>query len=320
MNIFLAGGYSRPKTLQQIKTYLPNGEESSINFEKMKVYLAGITAGNFQNVWKENVENFGELVKIFDQMKTYISAPHSNWMKDALEASAGEQIEFYKPYILESFFYVEDWMKPYIQNWWNFLLDSGAFTFMQNAGSGASINWKDYVKKYADYINELNIDLFFELDIDSIIGLKEVERLRDYLEKLTGKKSVPVWHIARGKQKWIEICKNYEFVAIGGIVSKEIKPADFKVFHYLLQIAKDHGTKVHGLGFTNTEKLHVYKFDSVDSTAWIYGNRGGFLYRFNGRNLEKFYLPEGKRLKSKEAAIHNFNEWLKFQKYAEKNL
>jgi hypothetical protein len=60
-----------------------------------------------------------------------------------------------------------------------------------------------------------------------------------------------------------------------------------------------------------------YHFDSVDSTAWLYGNRGGFIFIFDGKTLQKRKCPPGKRLKSRAAAIHNFNEWVKFQKYAE---
>lgn len=321
MKIFFAGCYSRPYCLQEMNVYLATPHSYPTILEDMKTYLAGITAGNFQDVWKQNVDSFDELVKVFDEMKVYCAigegAGTGVVYRDE-ETLKGETVQFYKPFILESFYYVEDWMKPYIRNWWNFLLDSGAFTFLQNAGT--SVDWNDYLQRYADYINEMDIELFFELDIDSMIGLKKVEKLRDRLEELTNKKSIPVWHVSRGKKKWIEICKNYDYVAIGGIVAKEIQKKDFKVFHYLLKIAEENGAKVHGLGFTNVELLHTYKFYSVDSTAWVYGNRGGFLYRFNGRIFDKINVPKGKRMKSKETAIHNFNEWLKFQKYALKNL
>ena len=41
------------------------------------------------------------------------------------------------------------------------------------------------------------------------------------------------------------------------------------------------------------------------------------LFIFDGKTLQKRKCPPGKRLKSRAAAIHNFNEWVKFQKYAE---
>lgn len=91
------------------------------------------------------------------------------------------------------------------------------------------------------------------------------------------------------------------------------------MFNFLLKIAKENNCKVHGLGFTNLEGLKKYKFYSVDSTAWLYGNRGGFLYLFNGHSMDKIQ-PNGMRLKGRKAAIHNFSEWLKFSNYAENNL
>lgn len=220
--------------------------------------------------------------------------------------------------ILESFFYVKEWQIPFIPQFKSFLLDSGAFTFMQNAG--ARLNWEEYLERYAAFINQQKIDLFFELDIDSIVGIKEVERLRDKLETLTNKRCIPVWHKSRGLDYWEKMSRDYDYIAIGGIVSGELKKPDYQHFPALLKIAKDNGAKVHGLGFTNLDGLTKYKFDSVDSTAWLYGNRGGFVYWFDGKTLQKVKAKEGQRLNAKQAAIHNFNEWVKFQKYAEKYL
>ena len=64
--------------------------------------------------------------------------------------------------------------------------------------------------------------------------------------------------------------------------------------------------------------MKKYHFDSVDSTAWLYGNRGGYLYKFNPRTgLLEQLDKEGCRLKSREVAVNNVNEWVKFGKYAE---
>jgi hypothetical protein len=210
-------------------------------------------------------------------------------------------------------------MIPYIKNHWNFLLDSGAFTFLADKKNSNGINWDDYIVRYAKFINDHDIKLFFELDIDPVVGIKEVERLRVKLEKLTGKKCIPVWHKSRGLEYWKQMCKDYDYVAVGGIVTKEI--TDYNIFYPLLQIARQNNTKVHGLGFTGLNgDLEKYKFYSVDSTAWIYGNRGGFLYHFNGKTLIKQKKPEGTRLKAKDVAIHNFKEWVKFQRHAKVNL
>lgn len=224
--------------------------------------------------------------------------------------------------ILESFYYIKDWQIPYIKKVKFFLLDSGAFTFMSN--SKKQVNWDEYVKKYANFINENNIKYFFELDIDNIVGIKEVERLRKKLEKLTNKKCIPVWHKSRGLDYWKKMVKDYDYVAIGGIVTKEIKQQDYKYFLPLLKIAKDNNCKVHGLGFTNLKSLSKYPFYSADSTSWKSGNRFGTLYIFKDNKLVQIKKPKNKRIVTNEkygmVEKFVFDEWVKFQEYADKYL
>lgn len=226
-------------------------------------------------------------------------------------------------YLLESFEYLTDANIGIYKNH-NFLLDSGAFTHM-NKKSKNGINWNEYIKKYANFINKHNVELFFELDIDVIIGLKEVERLREKLENLTNKKCIPVWHKSRGKDYWLKMVKEYDYVAIGGIVTREIKPSEYRFFTWLLNEAKKENCKVHGLGFTRVSVLHIYPFYSIDSTTWIGGQKFGKMQIFNGRTFDNFQPSKlnGNNLRAinpKGRLIHNFKEWIKFQKYAENNL
>lgn len=287
----------------------------------MIVYLAGGVTGNLISLWKNMCKihlagTYSRPFVIEEVMKLYL-AGNAPWKENGIYDKA---ILEYKPYILESFYYIKDnhdWilkMRPYFKD---FLLDSGAFTYLN--GAKTNINWDKYIEEYANFINKHNIDYFIELDIDSVVGIKEVERLRYKLEKLTGKQSIPVWHKSRGLEYWKKMTSEYKYVAIGGIVTKEIKRTEYHIFNPLLKIATLNKCKVHGLGFTNMEGLKKYKFYSVDSTAWLYGNRGGFIYKFNGKGLDKI-SPKNMRLKGREGAIHNFNEWLKFSKYAEQNL
>lgn len=220
--------------------------------------------------------------------------------------------------ILESFFYIDDVITKYIPYFRNFLLDSGAFTFFSSGAK--NIDWNDYLERYVAYINDNDIKHFFELDIDKLVGYDKVLEFRKKLEKLTGKQCIPVWHKSRGKEKFIEMCHEYKYVAIGGIVSNEIKRDEYKYFPYFINAAHKYGAKIHGLGFTNLEGLKKYHFDSVDSTAWTSGSRFGFVYHFNGKTMQKKDVPKGYRLKTIEVARQNFNEWVKFCDYAERNL
>jgi len=142
--------------------------------------------------------------------------------------------------------------------------------------------------------------------------------LRKLIEDITGIPSIPVWHKSRGLDYWYKMTENYGYISIGGIASGEIKRSQYKAFHKLLSIAHSKGTKVHGLGFTSIKGMKEYRFDSVDSTTWLYGNLGGFIYKFNGQTLVKYYQKD-KRMKGKAAAIHNFTEWVKFSKFVESN-
>lgn len=228
-------------------------------------------------------------------------------------------------YILGSFYYMTDWMLPYLdKKIWNFMLDSGAFTFMEQKKQGvksaidsASMQWDDYVRRYADFILEHDIDLFFELDIDMVVGLDRVHQLRDLLEQRTGKRSIPVWHKSRGLDNWKQVVKEYDCVAIGGIVSGEIRRAERKFFNPMCDIAHAHNARVHGLGLSPFERagLPSYRFDSMDSTSWTRGNRAGHLDIFTGTGMRKVLSPPGTRMKARETAIHNFREWVKYQRY-----
>ena len=112
----------------------------------------------------------------------------------------------------------------------------------------------------------------------------------------------------------------YDYVAIGGIVTKEIKQSEHKIFYSLLEIAKKNNCKVHGLGYTNLKGIEKYHFYSVDSTSWLSGNRFGAVYWFDGKTMKKQNKKIGQRVKTNMTAINNFNEWVKFSKYAETNL
>ena len=200
------------------------------------------------------------------------------------------------------------------------MLDSGAYSFIQN---NAKIDWDAYLEEYAAFINENKVELFIELDIDAIVGIKEVERYRARLEALTGKQPIVVWHKNRGLAYYKQMCKEYPYVAHGSALIEGIPTAKLEqTFPWFIDTAHENGAKIHALGYTSIKGLHTYHFDSVDSTAWLYGNRGGFLVRFNPTkgDFDKVQAPAGFRLRSRDAALYNYREWQKFQQYAKKYL
>lgn len=218
--------------------------------------------------------------------------------------------------ILESFYYVNNEFAEKIKYFKNFLLDSGAFTFLNTK---KEIDWNIYLEKYVDFINKYDIKNFFELDIDNIIGYDKVKLLRKKLIKLTNKQPIPVFHRSRGKEEFLNLCSEFDYIAIGGIAIKHIKKEEYKYFKWFIDEAHKKGCKIHGLGYTDIKGLKKYDFDSVDSTTWLTGGvRFGYIHKFNNGTIKKIHKKNNKLINVEEANLNNFTEWVKFQKYAER--
>lgn len=217
-------------------------------------------------------------------------------------------------YLLQSYYYMKENQLPIIQNCKMFLLDSGAFTYMN---SGSTTNIDTYLDKYINFINKYDIKYFFEMDTDVVHGLSKVEKMRYKLEKETGKKCIPVWHKQRGIQYYIDLCKNYDYIAIGGIVTKEIRPSEYIYFPKLLNTAKKYNCKVHGLGFTRTKLLNKYKFYSVDSTSWNSCFTYAKIFSYKNGEMKQVQYRD-KRLKNYNiGGVQNLKEWIKYQNFAD---
>lgn len=263
----------------------------------MDIYLA--TTGTY---------NTGQLVHLAEKYaEPYIDKPHGTPSKLL---------------VLESFYYLNDWMLPYILNQWDFLLDSGAFSFFGKQKD--LLNWDTYLEKYANFINQCNVQRFFELDIDVVVGLDKVEQLRERLISLTGKLPIVVWRPLRGIKYWQHMIETYPYIAISASGMYDSawtrKNGSEHVLRQMVKQAQAKNVKVHGLGYTSLKHLSYIGWNSVDSTAWIYGNMSSKIYQFNGTTIKTIPAPPNTRMKSKVVAVHNFTEWVKFQQYAKYNL
>lgn len=255
-----------------------------------------------------------------EEMGLYLADSGKVWASYMRERESGEYSILNGTKTLQSFYYADDFTeKQVIPRSKLFLLDSGAFTFF---GQGKKVDWNEYISNYSEFIKRNNVKHFFELDIDPLVGYQRVLEMRQTLERLTDQPSIPVWHRSRGKDEFVKMCKEYDYVAIGGIVTREITPDQWKIFPTLIDIAHKHGARIHGLGFTSLKDLPKYHFDSVDSTSWTSGNRFGNIHTFDGRgNIIVTKRPEGMRIADpRRTARHNFTEWKKFSDWAEVHL
>lgn len=231
----------------------------------------------------------------------------------------GTIISKHKPFILDTFAHIKSDDAKLIPYYGDYLLDSGAFTFMGGfdyTNKQGETDFDEYIERYADFIAKNKIEKFFELDVDVCVGYEKVKRYRSALERQTNKQPIPVWHSARGKDDFIRCCDEYPYVALGGIVGGEWNTRAEKYIPWFIHEAHKRGAKIHGLGFTKLKQLQSFHFDSVDSTTWI-NNKYGELHLFDGNTIRKIAKPKGYRIQSaKDAALNNYTEWIKFQKWA----
>lgn len=202
------------------------------------------------------------------------------------------------------------------------IVDSGAFTFMNGTASGTHIDWDRYAEEYADFVKQYHAKNYIELDLDAIIGLNEVERLRKKLAKIVGYPPIPVWHKSRGWDYWLEMCRDYPYIAIGGIVTHEIKRNEYPFFKTMLEQSEKTGAKVHSLGLTPADPsiFQRYRFYSADSSTWTVCRRFTLYDYWNGHKIVR-RSRGGRRVDSSKAtefSEYAFTQWLKYQRYADR--
>ena len=191
-----------------------------------------------------------------------------------------------------------------------FLLDSGAFTLMRNKHK--QFNLDDLLSKYCFYINEFDIQNFFELDLDELMPIEDVEELRKKIYLETHKMPILVWHKERNQEYWTRMCKENEFIAIGGMAHRNSQKVavDIDFYREMVDEAHTYNTRVHGLGFTPMEMLnaHTVFFDTVDSTTWV-GGRHGISFALEDGKLKKVPL---RNIFACDSSEKDLEVWAKF--------
>lgn len=232
-----------------------------------------------------------------------------------------EKLNFYNFYRLDSYLAARS-LKSFVPSRFkDFILDSGIFSYL-NGKDATSVDWEQYVHNYAEFVKFHKIRNYVEIDIDRFYGLDVVESLRAKLEKQVGWPCMPVWHMNRGYDKWLEICRDYKYVCFGAFLTDHLKEKNFPKVARFIRDARKQGCKVHGLGFTCQKWLDKLHFYSVDSSSWTAGVRyGGTFFKFTGRSVEALQKPAGSKiLDMKKLAFHSFKEWVKFSRYADRHL
>jgi hypothetical protein len=200
------------------------------------------------------------------------------------------------------------------------IADSGAFSTFKSVQEAKKMDWDDYVKRYINFVKETGNKLYFEMDIDVVVGLDKVHYYRKQMEDAIGYQSIPVWHSTRKWDYFLMMCETFPYVSLG--TTKATRAGEMirknpAILDKFIKTAHSMGTKIHGLGFTSQPWLDVLNFDSVDSSTWL-NAKYGVIFHFNGRHCK---IVKKKNKDDKLIGIcanyhrHNFDEWLKYQKW-----
>jgi len=244
-------------------------------------------------------------------MKIYLAG--SGWNK------IWEKMNFFTFNRLETFWGINAKKEgPKVKLYDNYMLDSGAFSMF---GSKEKTDLDAYVTNMINFINEYDVKQFFELDIYALIGKEKTDIINKRIEKETGKQTIPVFHFFLGTDEYKRMCEEYEYISISasGFYAAKWTRKEPEKLRKLIDYAHSKNVRVHGLGYTALNMLDKMPFDSVDSTAWLSGNRFGMVYEWLGDKFKKHPKKEGQRVYTDKTAKHNFHEWVKFSNFANKN-
>ena len=239
-----------------------------------------------------------------------------------------DEVLYKSRYILVTYFYGRKAIKnprfekalKYYNDHDRLILDSGAFSYM-NGQDATEKEMDEYCNAYADFVIKYNIKRYVELDIDALFGYKKTLEYRHYLEKRTGRQSIPIFHRSRGKQAFMDMCNDYEYAGLGGIAIKTIKKSEYQYFKQLNRYAKFHNCKLHAMGFTPSRNINDYGWFSADSSSWNSGGRFGTIYQFKHDHIIQIRKPEGHRINRAYRAKlsqRNWLEWCKYQHYVDR--
>lgn len=224
-------------------------------------------------------------------------------------------------HILASFAYHKDKHEEYYPYCKSLLVDSGAFTFMvKSIKSGGKFNFdiKSYCKKYAEFVKKNNVENFIELDIEGAYGFETYEYCLKMLQDITGKEPIYVFHKWRGLDYFKELVKKKDYICLGDVDVTTRNGAQEKYFSWFVDEAHKNNCRVHGLAFTQIDKLRHIPFDSVDSSSWTTGARFASPSRFDGHTILRYDCKRTDERELVHNAIvkkHDYLEWKELQKY-----
>lgn len=204
--------------------------------------------------------------------------------------------------VLKSFACKSD-TRSFLKKEWDtrFFLDSGAF-------SAFSLGEQIDINEYAAFIkaNKSRITLASNLDV---IGSWEGTKQNQIALEGMGCDVLPVFHRGEPWEILEEYVKQYQYIALGGLVPVARFRGKMETFlNKAFSIIKTRSF-VHGFGVNAVWAWKRYPFYSVDATSWLMGPRMRTVYTWRNGQMESVRKSEGEmngtRIKAATAHYHD---------------
>lgn len=253
-------------------------------------------------------------------MKLYISAVFENCgRKGAIHKNVETVVDLSRLHILQSYAYATEKHAEKYGLCKDFLMDSGAFTVMNNKKGKENFNPVEFTKMYGAFVKKWNVKDFIELDIDGVFGMQVYVDCLHRLQDITGREPIRVMHFWRGREYFEELTKRKEFICIGGLAGMKDIGINRTELQWFIDVAHKNKCRIHGLGIGDMNLVRKHDFDSVDSANWTLSLRYGTLLRFNGHELCKYAGSEGagenEHISAQYVAERSLKEWEKLSHY-----
>jgi len=201
---------------------------------------------------------------------------------------------------------------------YSFILDSGGFTYKDVSGrtfqtvrssseatKGHKLDPYEYLEEYTKYLVEYGhlFDVVAEFDpVESFGSYSIVDENREKMLSIFEEHKVevnlmPIWaESERPISQWEEWANDPRYKHLGLICD------DIRLATRFVNLAHQHGKKVHGFAQTNILDLKRAKFDTVDSTGWISGQKYGEVFIFQSGKWTRLNATQ----KSKRKLYKNY--------------
>jgi len=194
----------------------------------------------------------------------------------------------------------------------NFILDSGAFTFMNTANKISGEWLKSYIDEYCEFVRYYNITQYIEMDIDKVVGYEKVKEINKYIENKVGRKPLYVHHHETRTIEDLETASDNSDYIFWPALSKSANT--IKETNAFVNFLYKKGVRCHLLGYSSTNLTKIKHLYSCDSASWLSATRFAQGIKYNNGNYSHFIF-RGRIRDYKKARNYNYKEWLKYQNY-----